>query len=62
MAEKNIKKWVIILLLFWVLNVINVKEDRAAPLPGADGFSVRPYTHRRRRNQNQCRNFGITHK
>ena len=47
MAEENIKKLVMILLLFWTLNV---KEVRAAPLPGTDGFVVRP---------NKCRNYGI---
>ena len=47
MSEKNIKKLVMIFLLCWNLNV---KKAPSAPLPGADGFVVRP---------NQCRNYGI---
>ena len=56
MSKENIKKLLIILLLFWDLNV---KEVRSAPLQGANGFVVRPNTPRRRGNQNQCRNYGI---
>ena len=56
MARSNRNKMLTILLLIWLLKVSQVQ---AVPLPGADGFVVRPNTPRCRRNQNQCRNYGI---
>ena len=54
MARSNRIKMLTILILIWVLITSRVE---AAPLPGADGFPVRP--NRGRPNRNQCRNYGI---
>ena len=52
MAQSNLT----ISILIWVLITSRVE---AAPLPGADGFPVRPNPPQRRLNRNNCRNYGI---
>jgi len=56
MAQSNRIKMLTILILIWVLITSQVE---AAPLPGADGFPVRPNPPRGRPNRNKCRNYGI---
>lgn len=56
MAQSNIIKMLTISILIWVLIRSRVE---AAPLPGADGFPVRPNPPRGRLNRNKCRNYGI---
>ena len=56
MAQSNRIKMLTISILIWVLITSRVE---AAPLPGADGFSVRPNPPRGRLNRNKFRNYGI---
>ena len=56
MAQSNRKKMLTILLFIWVLETSQVE---ATPLPGADGFVVRPNRPRGRQTPNQCRSYGI---
>ena len=59
MAQSNRIKMLTISILIWVLIRSQVE---AAPLPGADGFPVRPNPPRGRLNRNKCRNYGIISK
>ena len=56
MTQSNRIKILTISILIWIL--ITSRVD-AAPLPGADGFPVRPNPPRGRLNRNKCRNYGI---
>lgn len=56
MAQSNRNKMVTILLLIWVLKISHTKAN---PIPGANGFPIKPNNPRCRQNQNQCRNYGI---